>query len=642
MKILEQYKVSKFKGLNTEIKDIKSIPDGFSPDALNWITSTELDAIILRRGSYLLGATRNTGSGKITGLGVGTKRNGTQIPFFTYGRKVKYYDESTEDTVEVGSDLLPSAADGKEVSIFPYQNIAGSFVYLTGEYLPGYKIPVANPDSAVSQSLTTYKGFTKFGQGRSFMFNRSGDNSANKDKTSLYASHVDRATLANYPSQVTGEAVGSSGSTNYTHTLTQRSGTRTVFAIQVSATVAAGTETFIDDGNGVLTSNYGGTGTVNYATGAISVTFSATTTGAVTASYYYEDATSDGVLDFSFSSTRVAGEGNVFPQFDGGGNLNSVFPLATVFYCFHEIKTWQVSIPSDDGASETSISTNLPFRDKLGVKSPYGAFGGAKGIYLINTANEEKPEMLLLSLYAGATANNIAVTKVISDTIDFSLYAFDYAVVFEWGDFVLLSCQQIRNGSVDDFNSRTFLYNKKSGAWDLTDYAASRLAEYAGSLIAGDSVSNNVFTLFSGFDDDENLIPNYWTSGQTNLSMPGQKRFSRMVIEGLTQQAQNCVVQLSFDGGDWVDAFTISGDGSYVDTGASISVGSYTVGSKIAGGGQTVFANPFQVEFIVQSPRFEYVRVRFECTGGGYFQVNSYSFKDIRQKSTRVLPARNG
>jgi hypothetical protein len=39
---------------------------------------------------------------------------------------------------------------------------------------------------------------------------------------------------------------------------------------------------------------------------------------------------------------------------------------------------------------------------------------------------------------------------------------------------------------------------------------------YAGSLIAGDSISSNVFTLFSGFDDDEAAITN-WQDGQLNL-----------------------------------------------------------------------------------------------------------------------------
>lgn len=641
MKVIREYKITEFKGLFTDVDDLREVPDGYSPDALNWITQINNGGIELRRGTALLGATRNAGAGKITGLGVGTRFDGYQIPFFSYGRKVKYYDADADDTAEVGTNLLPAAADGEDVSFSPYQNIAGAFMYLSSPNSSVYKIPVANPGSAVDQQSTTYRGFFKFGQSRGFLFNRHGATAGNKDQMGLYASKVDKVALSQYPAQVTGEAVGSSGSTNYAHTLTSITGKRTAMFVQVQATVAAGTETFVDDKNGNLISNFGGTGTVNYATGTINVTFSDTTTGAVTASYYYEDATSGGVVDFSIAdpSNRAAGEGNYFPQFDGGGLLKSVYPLATVFYCFHEKKTWQVSIPVDDESGTDSISTNLPFREKMGVKSQYGAFGGEKGIYFINTADPNQPTFMRLELYAGATSANIALPKDLSEgIIDFSPYAFDNAVVFEWGDYVVLACQRIRNGVADAYNSRMFVYNKKNGAWDLCDNPASVLGEYNGTLLAGDPITDNVFTLFSGFDDDDNLIPNYWTDGNKDFGIEGTKRFSRMAIEGLIQQSQSYKVQLAFDDGDFIDAFTVSGDGDYVNLGKTIAVGSYTLGSKTAGGGDTVEAHPYQVEFRVQTPRFKYVRVRFEALSGGYVSVNSYAFKDIREKGGRLLP----
>jgi hypothetical protein len=216
----------------------------------------------------------------------------------------------------------------------------------------------------------------------------------------------------------------------------------------------------------------------------------------------------------------------------------------------------------------------------------------------------------------------------------------------------LLSFQQVRNGATDAFNSRTFLYNKKSGTWDLLDYGCSRLGEYNGSLIAGDSLTNNVFTLFSGFDDDGTTIPNYWTSGYTNLGYSGQKVTHRMVVDGLIQSAQNIDVYLSYDGGTFVKVYKILGNGSYVDTGKSIAVGTQTDGSKVLGGGGTVFANPFHVEFIINSPRYEYVRVKFVASApvsdtdptsqpaGGFVQINYYEFLDSRWKSTRSVPFR--
>lgn len=631
------YRVSEFFGMNTETKDIKAIVKGFTPDSLNWLTSTGKDAIILRRGSKLLGSTRNTGSGKITGLSVGEITNGSQVPFFTYGRKAKYYDSATDDTVEIGSSILPAATDGNDYWIFNYQNLAGSMMYMGSANGTAFKIPVANPGSSKDQALSLYFGFMRPAQGRVTAANAYDSSTKAKDLTTLYMSYIDRATAADYPSQTTGEAVGSSGSTNYTHTCSNIAAKRTVFAVSVSATVAAGTELFVDDACGNLTSNFGGTGTINYATGAIDVTFSSVTTGAVTCSYYYEDATSHGILDFSYSGTRVAGEGRRFAQFDGSGSLKAIFPLATTFYSFHTLKTWQTVTPVDDG---NSGATNLSFRDSMGVSYPYSVYGGADGIYFVNTAYPGKPEIYVLRPYVGATQANIAIPKLMSQLLDLSSFSFDYAVIHEWQNYILVSCAQIRNGTADSFNSRTFLYNKKNGAWDLTDYAASRFATYNGTLLAGDSVTNNVFTLFSGFDDDDNLIPNYYTSHQTDFEMEGQKRFTKMNVDGLIVGSQSIKVSVSFDGSDFIDVFTIDGNGSYVDTGKSIAVGATTIGSKVAGGGNTVFANPFNVEFTVQSPLFQFVQFRFEALSGGYAQINYYEAKDIRRKSYKVPPVR--
>lgn len=638
-----EYTWPKWGGLETDTGDLRKIRPGFTPQQVNFITSRDQQTIELRRGSKRLGAT-NGGIGSISGLGVGTRFDGVQVPFFSYGRTVKYYDTTADDTIEVGSSLLPQVASTDEISIYPYQNLAGAFVYLSSPNSSIYKIPVANPGSAVDQATTTYRGFLKFGQSRSFLYNRNGATPGNVDQMGLYVSYVDKVDLSQYPAQVTGEAVGAAGSQSYSYTLANITGKRTAMYVQIVGNVAAGTETFTDDRNGNLTSNFSGTGTINYATGAITVTFSDVTTGSVTASYYYEDATSHGVCDFSIANVtaRIPGEGNYFPQFDGGGKLRSVFPLATVFYCFHELKTWQVVIPPGDGSNTSDLVKNLPFREKMGVKSSFGAFGGAQAIYYLNTSDPNKPEFYMLKLYAGATQANIAAPKLLSQMVNFAdNYKFDKAVVFEWGNYILLSCQQIRNGATDDFNSRTFIYNKKNGIWDLTDYAATRFAEYMGTLLAGDSLSNNVFTLFSGFDDDDNLIPNEYLTGEMDFGIDGLKRFTRMKLKGLIQTAQSCEVQLSFDGGKFVTVFTISGNGTYVDTSKSISIGSNTMGSQIVGGGATVTANPYEVEFRVQSPRFMYARMRIQCLGGGFFSMIPPVFKDVREKSWRTTPARN-
>lgn len=757
--LIPDHIVQAFYGNNTIISDIQKVTDGFSPDSLNWLSGDESDCIVLRRGTKLLGKTRGAAPGMVTGLGIGTRADGTQLPFFSTqaAEQLYYYDAATDDRIQVGNNLLGAGAANDIVWIEPYQNLAGAFVYLSSIHSDIYKIPVANPASAVKQFSNSFHGGIKFGQSRMLLFNQYGIN-GERDITGLYMSWIDKVIKANYmtttiaytpagapglndassiapstnlesgttynviidsiagsgntnvfdtfkwntsnavtyvtnvpivagmalqladgvyvvfasqnghtladawaivsgPAQAVNEAVGLSGLQAYNnYQLVQvpgsiglnNLGARTAFGITVQAQVAAGLEIFADDGNGNLTSNFGGTGSINYATGILSVNFSAVTTGNVTATYFWEDATQKGVVDFSIQydttispPARIAGSGRYFAQYDGGGNLQVVLPFSNIFYGVHTKKTWQTSVPSTDSDTGTTPSSNLAFRDLMGVTSPRAAYGAPDGLYLINNANLGRPKVLKIVPKSGATAANQAgVDDTVSEFLDLSPFAFDKAVMFVWDIFVLLAFEQIRNGVTDLFTSRTYVMNQKTGAWDLTDYPATTFADYMGGLLAGDPLSDNVFTYFSGFDDDGALIPNYWTSGYTNHGVGGQKKTGRMVVNGLIQTSQSIIVSIAIDGGAWLPVFEIDGNGSYVNHGNSISVGQNTVGSKIDGGGGEVFANPFEVEFGINTDRYEYIRVRFEAISGGYAQINFYTWKNNRYKGQQVPPSR--
>jgi len=77
--------VSSFKGLNNFIKDLKTLTPGVASASTNWITSKFGDNIQLRRGTFLMG-TRQTGAGKITGMGVGFQTGRLTASFF-YSRQ---------------------------------------------------------------------------------------------------------------------------------------------------------------------------------------------------------------------------------------------------------------------------------------------------------------------------------------------------------------------------------------------------------------------------------------------------------------------------------------------------------------------------------------------------------------------------
>ena len=210
--------------------------------------------------------------------------------------------------------------------------------------------------------------------------------------------------------------------------------------------------------------------------------------------------------------------------------------------------------------------------------------------------------------------------------------------MFEFGDYYLVFAATLNNGVSVGYNDICFLYNTISDFWDVLDYGATCCSIYMGSLLAGDTISPNVFTLFSGYDDDGELITNHWTDAPTNLGIEGQKVFMKFKVRGKIQRSQAIQVWFKYDGGNPVLAYTITGTGTGVNQGNPSTVGSYTVGSKIYGGGGTISAYNFEVEIPVGSPRFEYVQVMFVATGIGWAEIDEYAYMDNRFKTQRTLP----
>lgn len=620
------YVIDTFYGLNTAVKDIKTLNKGVSPDSLNWVTSKFRDSISLRRGYARLGLTEQVGNGRVTGLGVAKRYDNTQVLWYSHGQKVKYYDPDTDDAIEVGSNLLGADADGEDVWMQAYQGLSGSMMYIGSPNSGVFKIPVANPGSAVTQSVSNYRwGTFHVGQNRVFAGQRNGIVSGNNDKTGLYLSYIDKDQLSDFTA-VNNEAIGSAGSQNYSGTLAGLGSGKTCMYVSIDDTV----ETFKDDRNGNLVGSAGGTGTINYATGEYDVTFAANAVGAVTADYYTETSTTAGILDFTGGAV---GQGKSFRQDNGGGKLMAIFNINTTNYCFHQSKTWQFQSSLDD-----TESTNLEYRN-VGIPYEYAAYQTPDGIIMADLAQENDPKLRKMQVLANTDINTIEPLPI-SDSLDLSAYGFSKCVAYRWGDYEIFSMAEKILGTENDFNSVTFVYNTVSKTWDRLNYYVSRLAEYNGALIAGDSISNNIYVLFSGLDEDGDVIENYWTTGDMDLGIPNLKTCRRMVIDGLIQQEQDVEVDVSYNGGAWVNVFTIEGSADYVDSGTEISVGSRTVGSGVIGGGGDITASPFEIDFKLNSDRFTQIRIRLRATNVGYVQINSITLKDIRNKGKKNIPSR--
>ncbi len=711
--LLPDYRVSEWGGLNTYIKDLTELADGQSPDSLNWLTGKYKDHIELRGGYQLLGLTRIAGTGRITGLGVASTPAGVQVPFFSYLQKLKYYNAATLDTVEIGTDTLPVKASGEDVSFMPYQNLAGTWMYLTSPHSSIYKIGTVNPGNISDQNSVSYRGIAKIESNRMFMWQRL-DQYGQKYMNVLYIGVSDKATITQY-TQTTAINIGTGDGTTKSFSgssITGIGGVVTSFATEFGAPIANGVsitgiskatqavvtvgahslvvgnailingvsgmseinniigivdavtattitlsinstnftmysssgtiylaEYFIDDQNGVLNSSLGGTGTINYTTGAYTLLFNTAPLNSqnIYAQFYTEDATNGGVVDFTQDGS-TNGKGKAFNQFDGGGDINGVFPFDQVQYCFHLIKSWYLTLGTDD-----TKASNLPYRTLLGIPYFRGGVGTDDGIVFLDVSTPSKPEVKILTIdNNSATAVITVVPVTISDNLDLSAYGFGTVAVTSWNDYDIMACAGSLNGIVQTVNTQFFVRNKYSEQWDLLDYAASCFAPYYGALLAGDSLSNNVFTLFSGFDDDGALIANRWTSKMYDFGYPGLKNTYRFVIKGLIQQTQNIDIYFSYDSGAFVLTKTVKGNGSYVNLGNPVTVGSSTVGMNVIGGGGVITAYPFEGEFTIASDNFEYVQVQFQANNIGYVQIDEYVFKDNRIHSRKVPASRIG
>lgn len=707
----------KWGGLNTSVKDNRYLDRGESYEQNNWITGRDQDHIELRRGSFILGnTTRNVAGAFITGLGIGIKNDGTQIPFFSYLQKILYYDPIADNTFEIGTNILPILASGDNTNFMPYQNLAGSYVYLTSLNSSLYKISLANLGSYINLSSSVVIGnptislatpavitlsntfvagqtiiftttgvlptgispnvvyyvlatglstssfeisatnggtavntsgsqsgthtitqvnsavdyhfnFAKINRGRMFGVNRKGNNPNSLDPTSLYVSAPDSNTVGNSAQSF---SVGTGDGTTKTFTGTiSLTAPNTAYAISITDN----NEVFKDDNNGNLVGTLGGIGTINYITGVYSVTFNTAPLNAqiINGSNYQENSTTLGVADFSNISASAA---QVIPQADGGGLAKAVWPFNGVEYCFHQLRSWQLTITEGNPAT----FDNEPYFEQIGIPSIRGSFPTGDGILFLNNALPSEPKVSLLEIPEGST-NLTVVPQSISDALDLSSYGIENVVVLRWGDYDIVSLQNQVNGMTSTYNGVTFIRNIVSGLWNQLDFFINCAADLNGTLIAGSSISANVQQLFYGFNDNGTTIPNIHKQALTNLEIEGLKKVGYINFSGLIQAGQNLDIFITLDNGAYTKVFTISGTGPYVNS-SIVTVGSQGIGVGTVGGGfdnEPVYASRYEVDIPIHTGLFEYIGWAVQATSFGFVSVERQEWKDIRFKRARLL-----
>lgn len=585
------------KGTHNLLND-ELIPKNAASRSLNWITKD--GKIELMRGRQSVGGDGATG--KNYGEHTAYQANGTAVRFRKVETKIQYLNGSTWTDVITGLSL----ADYVFVN---YQSLAGAFVFCFGP--DGiYKIAVANPGSYTSlyDAARNFKGYAFIDRGRTIMWGVA------KDLTGLYGSWIDGQNASVYTT-VTGEARASVAS----GTLAFKGGgaTRTCFGVQITHTASG--EVYTDDYNGNLVGSGGGTGTINYTTGA----YTTNRTGAGTATYQWEDSNQKGVTDFTKSATRLAGEGFIVRQDAGGDAIKVVIPLNGSYFSLKGSSCYQFTLDDTD-----LKPTNIIFRTNIGVKTLRSAIGTGAGILYMNTANPTYPQLEILRPNAFGDSFD---TKPLFPHFKWSDFSYDDVCLEAWDTYALVACAY---DSAE--NNRLILADTVAETVDVTYYGVRCFTKNGGYLYGGDPVSQTTYELFTGFDDNGIKIDNEWVSRGDLLGTEELKKVKRLRYRGLITPDQAVEVYMASDKDDDILVGTILGSGDYVDYTSSYAIGTTMIGTSTLGGDDEVSAYNFYVELKPHAGKFRKRTIKFVATGIGYVAIEQMTDKDVMRFGNRM------
>lgn len=589
----------------------ENIPKDAARESQNFLTQD--GKIVLAGGREYLGAAGAVGG--TTGFHKGYKVNGETVYYCKRGTTIMYWDGSA------WQNSITGLVATDDYTFANYSSLAGASTYVNG---PGgfWKIVNSHPASPVDvyNSAKNFKGYILIDRGRCLLWNR------DQDKTGLYGSRIDPQDSTVYTS-VSAEAIGVLGSTNYTGTLAFKAGgaARTCFGVSFVATVGAGTETFTDNFNGVLTSNFGGTGTINYATGAYSVTFSAITTGAVTSSYQWEDSTALGVADFTKSPTRAAGEGFVFPQDEGGDAILKVeIGLDGVYYSMKANSVYSLSLDADDAGADNKV-----YRKDIGIAYFRGSVSTNRGILFMNTYNPTKPAMTLLE------QNQVSLTllpKELFKHFRFSDFVYDHACFGSYDRWMIVFCR-----TPDSLiNNRMLMCDIDKNTVDVVAYTGNMSIQDDDKLYVADSATTGVYSVFSGSDDLGSTIDAYWRSKFDVQGTENLKKARKIRFKGKIDPDQAVQVYINTDDQGETLVGTIVGTGGYVSSSGSQAIGGQEVGEGEIGGETVDETGKYYMEMRIRTGKYRTLGISLVPTGIGYFDCERVALPDILTFEGRI------
>jgi hypothetical protein len=597
--------------------DPEDTPEDSAKISLNWVT---IDGHIeLARGKVTVGPEGAAGS--CPAIHVGYKLNGVSILWRKVNTRIQYFNGSAWIDVVTG-------LNANDVYVFAnYSSLTGAYTFAGGA--GGlFKFANASPNNYIQLYTTTdfFCGFPLIDKARMYLWG------IVKDPTSLYRSRIDAQRAGVSFTQVTNEnlASGNGSQTTFSGTLSFKSGNPKANCglVTVKCTDVSG-ETFNDDKNGNLVGTAGGTGTINYITGAWSVTFATVPTAVsnnIQANYVWEDSTSKGIADFSYSSPRAAGEGDVIRQDEGGDAVQQlVIGIDGNYYSLKKQSAYQHKYSDDD-----TTFNNQVVRRNIGVFTRKSAVTTGRGVVFINTANADRPQLTVLE--KNPFGDNLLATEL---NPHFAWEKFDYsdAVMETYGQFIILSCRS--QGSI--VNDRTLVIDIIRTTVDITNFGMKSLVKDLGVLYGGSPYTESVYKILNGFDDDGYVLQNNWDSKDETYTATRLKKYRRLRFRGQIDPAQYVEVYVDFDGAGYLLVGTIRGDATYVNRTSPSSVGTTMVGESAVGGDGVAQVYPYEMQIkAMKIPKFRRRSIRFIAKGIGYVSVMDSTDWDILTYEDRI------
>lgn len=613
-----QHETSDFSlGLVTAY-DSSKIKDGAASDVLSWECLE--DRIRLTGGYQQIGSDSVTGS--VKNIFTATKTDGTKVIWKKVGVKL-YAKDGSAAWAEVGTNLFTGASD--DIPSFDlWESFNGSWVWLSSPHSSLWKIPVANPTSVVEYPSSGYQGQIKIMKSRLWVWSWP-TTGGSLDQTGITGSFLPPADIGNaHYTAVTGENIGTGtgAQTTFTETLNFKAGGATRNCFSVSAT--DGTETFSDTGAGTLTGSAGGTGTINYATGAISVTFAVAPNNAqaITSNYTWEDESSSGLADFSPLSAAAGDSDAHYLSQPSGGATKTAYEFNDAAYFVHERAVWRVTF--DQYGDPNS---NLVWRAGSGTSHVLGSVPTSDGIYFVDNSDMDKPNVRVITLDSKNLAN-VVCPSLTDEKLDLTNWTL--GAMGRHNDTILVAAED------PDGNDVTLALSRRLGTWTKHPYPATCYASYGDTAIHGDKTSGLVYTMFDGTDADGFTPNNNWTSGDSILGYIGLKRVRELWFDGRIAPTQTVRVEVSTDEGDYVELGTIDGDGAYVRTSESGAIGDEEIGGEEIGNSTSGSPFPFRRAIAYTPDRFSTSKVRLTALGVGAVEIASIIHHGVRFHGKRL------